>query len=284
MSTSPITKHIRRFYDANTGLFLKFGQSSDGTIHRAIWGYGVEHGKEALHYVDELICKQILGRHSDRQPLHLIDLGCGVAASLCYIATQLPVTGLGITLSEEQCQLARTRIAKHKLSKKLQCIQADFCQLPAGLKQADLAFAIESFVHAASAERFLQQAAGIIKTGGHLIICDDFLRDDTVMQNTKAVKWINRFRRGWLIPTLLTTGQLDQYATLNGFKRIETQDLTAFLQIRRPRDYCIALLIRILNHLALKNPYLQMLYGGHALQICLKKQWLNHQFIVLEKI
>ena len=42
--------------------------------------------------------------------------------------------------------------------------------------------------------------------------------------------------------------------------------------------------MRILNTLALKNRYLQMLYGGHALQICLKKRWICHQFIVLEKI
>lgn len=284
MSISPINKQVQRFYNANTGLFLKLGHSSGGSIHRAIWGYGVSDREEALHYVDDLICKQLLKLNPNNTPLHIVDLGCGVAASLCYIATQLPITGLGLTISEEQSQLGHERISKHKLQKKLKCIQGDFCKLPADLQKADLAFAIESFVHAESAETFIQEASSLLKPGGHLIICDDFLTELTVRQNKKALKWIKRFRQGWLVSSLLTLEQVDKYAMAHGLKRIETLHLSAFVKLNRPRDFLIALLIRVLNNLALKNRYLQMLYGGHALQICLKKQWISHEFIVLEKI
>tara|TARA_R110000824_G_scaffold7892_4_gene35821 strand:- start:42711 stop:43565 length:855 start_codon:yes stop_codon:yes gene_type:complete len=284
MTTSPINKKIQRFYNANTGLFLKLGHSSGGSIHRAIWGYGVSNREEALHYVDELICRHILKHQSGNTTQHIVDLGCGVAASLCYIAAQVPITGLGITLSKQQSLLGRERIAKHKLQQKLHCMQGNFCKLPENLEKADLAFAIESFVHAESAETFFQQASGLLKPGGQLIICDDFLKDLTVRQNKKALKWIKRFRRGWLIPSLLTPDQVDKYAEQHGLKRTETKDLTEFVKLNRPRDFLIAILMRILNTLALKNRYLQMLYGGHALQICLKKRWICHQFIVLEKI
>ena len=32
----------QRYYDDNTGLLLKLGQGREGTIHRAVWGPGVD--------------------------------------------------------------------------------------------------------------------------------------------------------------------------------------------------------------------------------------------------
>jgi len=282
MSNITLSEHIQRFYNENTGLFLKLGHSSEGSIHRAIWAYGVSTRAEALHYVDDQICRLLLKHHANHRP-HIVDLGCGVASSLCYIKSQMPVTGLGITISEEQCKLANQRIHKHDFSEKLQCIQADFCKLPGNLQQADLVFSIESFVHAQSAAAFFHQASSLIKPGGFLVICDDFLTDEKLVQDKKATTWLDRFRQGWLISSLCTPQQVDKYAAQLGFKQIDRQNLTPYLELNRPRDYLISLLLKFTNKLSLKKPYLQMLYGGHALQKCLSKQWLSHELIVWQK-
>ena len=283
MTNKTLSQHVQHFYNENTDFFLTLGHSSEGSIHRAIWAYGVSSREEALHYIDDKICKLLLDNNYSSEP-HIVDLGCGVASSLCYIESQFSVTGLGITLSEKQCKLAEQRIKKQGYSKKLQCIQSDFCKLPKDLQKADLAFSIESFVHAQSAGAFFHQASNLVKPGGLLVICDDFLADEALLQDKKAAYWLERFQEGWVINSLLSNEQVNKYATQVGFKKIESQNLTPYLEINRPRDYFISLLVRILNKFSLKSPYLQMLYGGDALQKCLSKQWINHEFKVWQKI
>lgn len=283
MSNHTLSEKIQGFYNQNTELFLKLGHSSEGSIHRAIWAYGVSDRHAALHYVDDQICKLLLKLHSHSIP-HLVDFGCGVASSLCYIESQISVTGLGITISEEQCKLANHRIKKHEYSEKLHCIQADFCKLPKNLQKADLLFSIESFVHAQSAGAFFHQASSLIKPGGYLVICDDFLADESLLEDEKAAPWLKRFQEGWLVSSLLSHQQISKYATMAGFKLMERQNLTPYLELNRPRDYLISLLTKVLGKLCLKNSYCQMLYGGNALQKCLSKQWINHELIVWQKI
>lgn len=283
MSNNTLSQHLQRFYNENTELFLNLGHSSEGSIHRAIWAYGVNSRAEALHYVDDQICKLLLNNNYSKNP-HIVDLGCGVGSSLCYIESQFPVTGLGITLSEKQSILANQVIKKQGYADKLKCIQADFCKLPKDLQQADLAFAIESFVHAQSAGAFFLNASKLIKPGGHLVICDDFLTDETFLQDKKAAPWLERFQKGWVISSLITHEQVNKYATQAGFKKVENQNLSPYLELNRPRDYLINLVVKILHKFSLKSPYLQMLYGGDALQKCLLKQWVNYEFNVWQKV
>ena len=78
---------------------------------------------------------------------NVVDLGCGVGASLCYLAARLPVRGTGITLSPVQARFAEQRIRKSGFADRIRCIEGDYCDLPPGTGPADLAYAIESFVH-----------------------------------------------------------------------------------------------------------------------------------------
>lgn len=282
MTNNTLSEHVQRFYNENTELFLTLGHSSEGSIHRAIWAYGVSSRDEALHYIDDQICKLLLDQDFSSTP-HIVDLGCGVASSLCYIESQVSVSGLGVTLSEKQCKLANRRIKKQGYSDKLQCIQGDFCRLPKDLQQADLTFAIESFVHAQSAGAFFHQASTLVKPGGFLVICDDFLADEALLQDKEAAHWLDRFREGWLVNSLLSNEQVNKYAAQAGFRKVESQNLSPYLKLNRPRDYLISLLVRVLNKVSLKSPYLQMLYGGDALQKCLSKQWINYELKVWQK-
>jgi ubiquinone/menaquinone biosynthesis C-methylase UbiE len=283
MSNLTLSEKIQGFYNQNTELFINLGHSSEGSIRRAIWAYGVSDRHEALHYVDNQICKLLLSLHNDSTP-HIVDLGCGVASSLCYIESQISVTGVGITISEGQCKLANDRIRKHAYAEKLHCIQADFCKLPKGIEKADLVFAIESFVHAQSAAAFFHQASSLVKPGGYLIICDDFLTDESILKNKKAKPWLKQFQDGWLVSSLLSHQQVNKYASQAGFQEVECQDLSPYLKLKRPRDYFIKLLIKVMGKHALKYPYFQMLYGGNALQKCLAKKWISHELIIWKKI
>src|SRR2546421_592409 len=85
-------------------------------------------------------------------------------------------TPSGVTLSPVQASLARRRIDAAGLSDRVACVEADYTRLPAAIREVDVAYAIESFVHGPSAESFLGECARVIRRGGLLIICDDFRR------------------------------------------------------------------------------------------------------------
>jgi SAM-dependent methyltransferase len=288
-------EHVRRYYDDNTRLFLSLGQGTDGTIHRAVWGPGVETRAQAMRYVDELVIERLRRLMSERstaereagasgetsgEPLQVADLGCGVCSSLCYIAERLPIAGTGVTISPKQAALATERIRAQGLTGKVRCVQGDFCNLPAGLGPVDLAFGIESFIHAPDARAFFEQCSRLVRPGGYLLVCDDMLADGAVREDRRARSWLERVRKGWKGCNLISETEATALAASVGFERAETLDLGPYLEMKRPRDYAIGALMRAFGWLPVDGSYWSMLYGGHALQLCLKRGWIQHRVVV----
>src|SRR5262245_57695516 len=147
---------IRHYYDRNTAAFVALGQGGGvGAIHRAVWGPGVANRNQAFSYVEDLIAERIRRLPLEIDAPHVVDLGCGVGASVCYLAEQLPrITSTGITLSPVQAQRARQRVRERGLSERVTCLEGDYCDLPETVRSADLAYAIESFVHGPDPARF----------------------------------------------------------------------------------------------------------------------------------
>ena len=89
------------------------------------------------------------------------------------MAERFALRGTGITLSPVQAQLGTEQVRARGLADRVTCIEGDYTQLPAGIATADLALAIESFVHGPAPDRFFTEAARLIRPGGLLVICDD---------------------------------------------------------------------------------------------------------------
>ena len=134
------TAEIGRYYDRHTAAFIRFGQGGGaGVIHRAVWGPGTTTRRQAFHYVDDQIAGMARSLIATSEPAgapHVVDLGCGVGASLCYLAERLPIRATGITLSPVQARLAAQRVRDAGLSGRVECIEADYCDLPAGVGRA----------------------------------------------------------------------------------------------------------------------------------------------------
>lgn len=79
----------------------------------------------AQHDKLDMICKKLRLKPGDR----LLDIGCGWGALICHAAQNYGVTALGVTLSEEQLELARTRIADRGLSDRVSVELRDFRDL-----------------------------------------------------------------------------------------------------------------------------------------------------------
>jgi cyclopropane fatty-acyl-phospholipid synthase-like methyltransferase len=270
---------IRRYYDRHTASFVRFGQGS-GSLHRAVWGAGTQTQDDAFHYVDDQIAslaRRFVGTSPD---VHVVDLGCGVGASLCYLAKRLPIRGTGITLSPAQAMMAQQAISAAGLSDRVRCIEGDYCDLPASLGPAHVAYAIESFVHGPSPQRFFEQSHRLIVPGGVLIVCDDVMKNPDA---PGAARRIDEFRTGWHINTLLDREALVRMASDAGLDHDGTRDLTPLLDIERARDRVIRLVAAILKRLPLNAERFDYVIGGDALQTCLARGWIGYEINVFKR-
>ena len=273
---------VRAYYDRNTPAFVSLGQGGNvGAIHRAVWGPGVGTHEEAFRYVEDQLVARIRHLPLTAVAPHVVDLGCGVGASLCYLAAQLPgTTGTGVTLSPVQARFASERIAAAGLSDRVTCLEGDYTDLPAAVRTADFAYAIESFVHGPDPVRFFAQCRQLLRPGGLLAICDDFRRPTT---DPRALSALARFRRGWHINTLLDVGELTAMARQAGFAHQSTADLSSYLELDRPRDRAIAVLAATTGWIPAMWSRFGPLLGGSALQDCLKNGWIGYDLVVFER-
>jgi SAM-dependent methyltransferase len=285
---------ITRFYDRHSASFVRYGQGG-AAIHRAVWGPGTRTRDDAFHYVDDQI-GVLVGRFvATSDEVHVVDLGCGVGASLCRLVSRLPIRGTGITLSPTQAAMARQVVAGAGFSDRIECLQGDYCALPASIMPADVAYAIESFVHGPAPERFFDQCHRLIKPGGLLVICDDVVIHDNVVIHDDVVIYddvrkrgaplnvassIEAFMRGWHINTLVDRETLIRLARDAGFEHESTTDLTPLLEIHRMRDRAIAAGVRLLRWLSPAHDRFDYMVGGHALQTCLAKGWIGYELSV----
>jgi hypothetical protein len=112
------------------------------------------------------------------------------------------------------------------------------------------------------------------------MLCDDFLGESLAQSGARGQRWVERFAQGWVLSSLMSLAQADEHAKAAGFSREQALDLTPYLELGRPRDWAIALLVRALRWLPIRGNYWSMLSGGDAAQACLKRGWVKYQFVV----
>ena len=297
---------VARYYDQNTASFLSHGQGgAHGIIHRAVWGEGVLRREQAFHFVHDLLQARIADGGAQR----ILDLGCGVGTSLEYILRGKALSGFGVTNSAVQAQLARER-----LGDRASIAELDFCSapLPAPI---DLAFGIESFAQAPDAAAFFENVAKSLAAGGYLVLCADFLADfladdapnddapnddapnddapnddapnddddapdDDAPDDDDDDRWMRELRRGWQASSLLHREAVDALAAAHGLELVEDRDLTAFLELDRPRDRVLGLLIALTRPFVSMSARLESHLGGNALRQCLKRGLVAYRYRV----
>jgi hypothetical protein len=161
------------------------------------------------------------------------------------------------------------------------CIEADYTRLPADVAQADLAYAIESFVHGPSPEAFFAEGARLVRPGGWLVICDDVLRPTT---DARARRAVAQFKRGWHVNSLVTRDDIVACAGTAGFAHAGTTDLTPWLELGRPRDRAIALFVGLFGWLPLAWLGVDHIIGGSALQTCLARGWVGYELTWFRRV
>ena len=262
---------VRRYYDRNTWKFLL--SSSHRAIHRELWGPGVGSVPEAVHYAHRLVLHEIGA--DDRR---VLDLGCGVGTAGLYLARRRPVEVLGVTISPSQARMAeRYTEEAAPLRGTVRTIVGDFTALPDGIGEFDLAFAIESFIHAESTSAFFVQAARALRPGGTLIVIDDFRRgpaDDPRFDDV---------RRGWHAATLVSVDEASSLAADAGLGLAGDRELSSLQRLGRPRDNLIRAAQPLLRVSRRYSVWAESLVGGDAVQRCHRAGLLGYHLLRFDR-
>lgn len=271
---------VRDYYDLNTARWFGRPRESDA-IHRAVWGEGVRSRAEAFQYIDRLILGELQALSgSFPSPLHVLDLGCGIGASLIFLASHASIRGTGITVSGVQARYAAERIARAGLADRVTCLEQDFLHLPATLTPAHMAFSIEAFVHSPDPQAYFASTAEHVIPGGLLVVCDDFLTERARAPLSKReTRMLDEVRNGWLAPSVITVTQADAFASPFGYRQVKNINLTKFLDLRRPRDLFVAAAVAFGRHLPMSGYRWRSLVGGNALQAALLAGLIEFRFV-----
>ena len=155
---------VERYYDQMTDSYVSaFGPVFQGSRPRET--------EDLLAY---------LGRSLDLEPgMRLLDAGCGVAGPAIWLARHFDVTIDALTISSKQVELARTEVANHNLSGRIQVTKGDFHKLEerSSAERYDRVMFLESLCHADDYKAVLSGARHALKTGGGLYIKDFYVVD-----------------------------------------------------------------------------------------------------------
>jgi len=273
---------VVRYYDRNTRRFLLTGSGLGvHSIHRELWGPGVESAREAADHINRVIADEIAGLDLGPEPV-IVDFGCGVGGTLFHLTERFPSAQLrGLTVSPRQIEIAE-RLAE-KLGYEDRCLFSlgDFQTADLGLR-AEVILAVESFVHSDSAESFLANVAKHLRPGGRLIIADDFLTSEIDSLDAQQRLRVQQFQAGWRVPSVTTVVSLVKVAAVHGLGMEKTVDLTSLTRPgSRARDRVTAALSPLLVRLGLSGiPFYGNLIGGNALQTGLRDGFLRYQLLV----
>ena len=159
-------------------------------------------------------------------------------------------------------------IAAAGLSDRVECIEGDYCDLPA-LKPADVAYAIESFVHGPS-RALLRTVPPCDQARGLLVVCDD-VRGGGSSPRAVSARWRNSPGVGRSALCSIRTPRCPGARWVPA--RIH-DDLTPFIEVTRARDRVIAIEVAVLKRLPFDGDRFDYVIGGDALQTCLAHGWI----------
>jgi cyclopropane fatty-acyl-phospholipid synthase-like methyltransferase len=276
------TDSVRTYYDQNTNLFLKFSNSKKAqNIHRSLWTDGAQNLEEALNVTNARILKEI--ESVVKTNAKIADLGCGVGASLFYIYPRLndPAPALGLTISPKQAKLARESAKQLGLQDHILFAEGDFTSVPLA-NNLDAVYSVEAVVHAVDPEKYFGEASRLLRSGGKLILVDDYQATHPLSQAES--NWLKAFKDGWHVPGVRTVEQVVSFAEKYNLRLVKNEELTPYLRLRNLPDLLARIILFIGNLLPIKHALLPSMLGSMALQQCLHMGIVEYRFMVFEKL
>ncbi|MEH6536416.1 MAG: methyltransferase domain-containing protein [Psychroserpens sp.] len=171
-----------------------------------------------LNQMNAQVIKRLnIGKDKNR----LIDLGCGMGATMRYALKQYTnVIAYGVTLSNFQIQQGNDLLK----GKNGIILKENYNNTTFQSNSFDSAIAIESFCHSGHSEDSIKEAHRILKPGGRLVIADAFLKKERTQLCKGAHFAYEQLCDHWSLEQIENINIYKQKLEKLGFKNIEIED------------------------------------------------------------
>jgi cyclopropane-fatty-acyl-phospholipid synthase len=155
---------VRHHYDVGNEFFSLFLDESM-TYSCAIFSRGAKSLAAAQDTKLELVCTKLGLQPGQR----VLDVGCGWGSFVMHAAQRHGVEAVGITLSENQAELARKRVTDAGLSDKVEIRVQDYRELAGEDYDAVASIGMVEHVGESQIDVYAEQLASMLRPGGRLL-------------------------------------------------------------------------------------------------------------------
>jgi cyclopropane-fatty-acyl-phospholipid synthase len=155
---------VRHHYDVGNEFFSLFLDDSM-TYSCAIFSRGAKTLAEAQDTKRELVCTKLGLQPGQR----VLDVGCGWGSFIIHAAQRHGVEAVGITLSENQAELARKKVEEAGVSDQVEIRVQDYRELAGENFDAVASIGMVEHVGESQIDVYAEQLASMLKPGGRLL-------------------------------------------------------------------------------------------------------------------
>ena len=159
----------------------------------------------------------------------LLDMGCGVGASIRYLAKKYKKLLLnGITIVPWQINKGKTMNRQAGLESRINLIEGDFTETNLKSNSFEGVYAIESACHAPGPAKtpFVKEAFRILKPGGKLVVADGFIKNPHIRFSNFTKRSYELLCRSWALPQMAELPFFIEALKSNGFRNITVEDIS----------------------------------------------------------
>jgi cyclopropane-fatty-acyl-phospholipid synthase len=155
---------VRHHYDVGNEFFALFLDRSM-TYSCAYFSAGASTLEEAQEAKLELVCRKLGLSEGQR----VLDVGCGWGSFAIHAASRHGVRVIGVTLAEQQADLARRRVRDAGLSDQIEIRLADYREVADGPFDAISSIGMVEHVGEERIDLYANRLAGLLGPGGRLL-------------------------------------------------------------------------------------------------------------------
>jgi tocopherol O-methyltransferase len=211
-----LTNDIQKHYDALS------------SFYRLLWGPHIHHGyweaDETPAQAQVKLIERLAAKLDVSAEHRVLDVGCGLGGSSCWLAATFGCSVLGATLSPTQARMARKRAQEKGVADRVrfQVLDANELELPG--ETFDRVWIIECSEHIHDKPGLFANCSRVLRPGGRLGLCV-WLRGET--NDPAHEQLIDEICRAMLCPGLVTMRDQAELLRAAGFEDIDAEDITS---------------------------------------------------------